>query len=147
MTIRRLWFLPSISKSSTDNYQHDQGLRALRTEDRPGTRDNLGINAYALGVIGSANSHTGLATAEEANFWGKMASSDTSATQASKSNRPNNVAGWSMQASGWHGLGRGKCPYCYLQRDAAQEVYGTTGPRIHLRFCRQSERRGFNRDD
>lgn len=33
----------------------------------------LGVNPYQFGMIGSTDSHTGLATAEEPNFWGKMA--------------------------------------------------------------------------
>ena len=31
----------------------------------------LGVNPYKFGMVGSTDSHTGLATADEDNFWGK----------------------------------------------------------------------------
>ena len=33
----------------------------------------LGSNPYQFGMVGSTDSHTGLSTAEESNFFGKMA--------------------------------------------------------------------------
>ena len=32
---------------------------------------SIGVNPYKVGFIGATDSHTGLATAEEDNFWGK----------------------------------------------------------------------------
>ena len=129
-----------IQKVRTDNYQPRPGdyvRSALKTGLE--LEDNLGVNPYALGVIGSTDSHTGLATAEEANFWGKMASGATPERNAGprNPNSPNNVGptGWSMQASGlaavWAEENTRTAIFNAMQR---KEVYGTTGPRIRLRF-------------
>ena len=36
----------------------------------------LGVNPYKFGLVGSTDSHTGLATADDDNFWGKVSSSE-----------------------------------------------------------------------
>ena len=38
----------------------------------------LGVNPYKFGMIGSTDAHTGLATAEEDNFFGKTSTSEPS---------------------------------------------------------------------
>ena len=42
----------------------------------------LGVNPYKFGMIGSTDSHTGLATADQDNFFGKTSSSEPSPTRA-----------------------------------------------------------------
>ena len=44
--------------------------------------NELGVNPYKFGMIGSTDSHTGLATAEQDNFFGKTSSSEPSPTRA-----------------------------------------------------------------
>ena len=81
-------YIPGISKKYTDNYRRKPGdyvRSALKTGLE--LEDNLGVNPYALGVIGSTDSHTGLATAEEANFWGKMSSGATPERNAGPRNQ------------------------------------------------------------
>ena len=47
-------------------------LEPIEIEDEPLEIEvELGTNPYKFGVVGSTDSHTGLATAEEENFFGK----------------------------------------------------------------------------
>ena len=81
-------YIPGISKKyalTIINRDGDYVRSALKTGLE--LEDNLGVNPYALGVIGSTDSHTGLATAEEANFWGKMASGATPERNAGPRNQ------------------------------------------------------------
>ena len=43
----------------------------------------LGVNPFKFGMIGATDSHTGLATADEDNFWGKMAGNEPSPYRSS----------------------------------------------------------------
>jgi hypothetical protein len=49
--------------------EYEYGLSALKLGLR--LEQQLGVNPYQFGLIGSTDSHTGLATAREDNFWGK----------------------------------------------------------------------------
>src|SRR5688572_2844707 len=42
-------------------------------------QSELGANPYKFGMIGSTDSHTGLTTADDNNFWGKLATSEPGA--------------------------------------------------------------------
>jgi len=92
-----------------------------------------GVNPYKFGLIGSTDSHTGLATAEEANFWGKLA---TDSTPESKSRTAGEIPklGWAMSASGlaavWAEENTRDAIFAAFKR---REVYATTGPRIAVR--------------
>ena len=130
-----------IQKVRTRNYQAKPGdyvRSALKTGLELDAQ--LGVNPYAFGVVGSTDSHTGLATAEEANFWGKMASDSVPERKALSRNpgpggSSGGPTGWSMQASGlaavWAEANNREAIVSAMQR---KEVYGTTGPRIRLRF-------------
>ena len=93
---------------------------------------SIGANPYKLGMIGATDSHSGLATAEENNFMGKMA---FDSIPENKSRGFSGVAGWEMSASGLAGVWarentREEIAAAFKRR----EVYGTTGPRIAVRF-------------
>lgn len=101
--------------------------------------NKIGVNPFAFGVIGSTDSHTGLASAEEPNFWGKFPRDTTPEgktggwrTGSGGSLGPN---GWSMSASGlaavWAEENTRESIFAAFKR---REVYGTTGPRIAVRF-------------
>ena len=94
-----------------------------------------GVNPYQFGVIGSTDSHTGLASYEENNFWGKFARDSVPEKKrmddllgASGSN------GWSMSASGlavaWATDNSREAIFEAFQR---REVYATSGTRLKVR--------------
>jgi hypothetical protein len=96
-------------------------------------KDRVGANPYKFGMIGSTDSHTAMASAEENNFHGKMALDSTPGTK-SQDIIPG-TPGWDMGAAGlaavWATENTREALFDALQR---KEVYATTGPRIELRF-------------
>jgi hypothetical protein len=98
----------------------------------------LGTNPYKFGLIGSTDSHTGLTTADDDNFWGKLATSEPSAqrTQHPFMKAPKGtIMGWEETASGyaavWAKENTREALFDAMQR---KEVYATTGPRMTVRF-------------
>jgi len=100
----------------------------------------LGVNPYKFGMVGSTDSHTALATADEDNFWGKTASSEPSPGRAMHPfmKAPGGgavIMGWEQAASGYAGVwateNTREALFDAMQR---KEVYATTGPRMIVRF-------------
>jgi hypothetical protein len=97
----------------------------------------FGQNPYKLGMIGSTDAHTGLSSAEEDNFWGKMATDSIPENKQShwdEGDTPS-INGWTMSASGlaavWSEENTRESIMAAMKR---REVYATSGPRIRLRF-------------
>ena len=92
----------------------------------------LGVNPYKFGMIGSTDSHTGLASAEEDNFMGKFA---LDSIPENKDTGFYGYPGWLYSASGlaavWARDNTREEIFAAFRR---REVYGTTGPRIAVRF-------------
>ncbi|MDH3642033.1 MAG: DUF3604 domain-containing protein, partial [Gammaproteobacteria bacterium] len=105
---------------------------ALKTGLALGER--LGVNPYQFGLIGSTDAHTGLSSAEEDNFWGKMATDSTPETKVN-SLIAGGSRGWTMSASGlaavWAEENTREAIVAAMKR---REVYATTGPRLRVRF-------------
>ena len=59
----------------------------------------LGLNPFQFGLIGSTDAHTGMASAEEDNFHGKLAM-DSIPENKTREALPGRPTGWSMSASG-----------------------------------------------
>jgi len=93
----------------------------------------VGANPYRVGLIGSTDSHTAMASAEEDNFHGMMALDSTPETR--KAEILPGVRGWDMGAAGltavWAEANTREAIFDAFQR---REVYATTGPRIRVRF-------------
>lgn len=102
-------------KINEGDYARSALLRGLEIDQK------VGANPYKFGMIGSTNSHTGLASAEEDNFWGAMSA--------------DGLAGGDLSAQGltavWAEENTRASIFAAFKR---KEVYATTGPRIRVRF-------------
>ena len=95
---------------------------------------SIGENPYRFGLIGSTDSHTGLASAEEPNFWGKMAYDSVPENKQGRT-IANGPTGWSMSASGFAAVyAEENTRASILDAFERREVYATSGPRIRVRF-------------
>ena len=106
----------------------------------------LGDNPYVLGVIGSTDSHTGLSSAEEDNFHGKLATDSIPANKNSSWNDDGpGATGWAMSASGMAAVwARSNTRADILDAMERREVYATTGPRMVVQFYGGA---GFSEED
>lgn len=98
----------------------------------------LGTNPYKFGVVGSTDSHTALATAEEENFFGKHSGVEPEPGRGGHvvgEFDTTIILGWEMAASGyaavWAEDNSRKSLFDAMER---REVYGTTGSRMTVRF-------------
>ena len=100
----------------------------------------LGVNPYKFGMVGSTDAHTGLATVEEDNFFGKTtAPSRAQRARAHpfiKTDKADSIMGWETDrvrlrrrvGDREHARGASSTP-C-----KRRETYATTGPRMVVRF-------------
>jgi hypothetical protein len=100
----------------------------------------LGVNPFKFGMVGSTDSHTALATAEEDNFFGKVTTMEPSAHRLTKSFIKNPKTGleimeWEVAASGYAAVWATENTRAALF-DAMErrETYATTGTRMVVRF-------------
>ena len=100
--------------------------------------DKLGTNPYQFGMIGSTDSHTALATAEEDNFFGKH-----SGGEPNKDRYKHPMAkmgdvefkGYSPLASGWAAVwAEENTRASIFDAMKRKETYATTGSRMIVRF-------------
>ncbi len=100
----------------------------------------LGVNPYKFGMVGSTDSHTGLSTADEDNFFGKVAIGEPSEHRLRKAflNDPGTgitIMDWEVSASGyaavWATENTREAIFDAMER---RETYATTGPRMIVRF-------------
>ena len=122
--------------------------------------DELGVNPFELGLIGSTDSHSGLATADDDDFWGKFSSNEPAPGRAaepwaknflppegSEARRQYEAAGfadrpqpsqmmtWRLVASGYAAVwARANTREALFDAMRRRETYATTGPRMVVRF-------------
>jgi len=115
-------------RASVGDYARSALRRGLEIEER------IGANPYKFGMIGATDSHSGMAAAEEDNFWGKLA---VDSTPESKDlfGIGRVVNGWNIGAQGLAGVwAEENTRASILAAFRRREVYATTGPRIQVRF-------------
>jgi hypothetical protein len=125
------------SEAKTDDmlageYAREALKRGLAIEQR------LGTNPYKFGLIGSTDSHTSLATAQEDNFFGKHSGAEPNPDRLAHPFMETDVGtifGWQMVSSGlaaiWAEENTRESIFDAMER---KEVYGTTGSRMFVRF-------------
>jgi hypothetical protein len=103
-------------------------------------QQTFGTNPYRFGMIGASDAHTGLAAMEEENFFGKTTPQEPSAermlaTFVSNPDTGVTVMDWEVGASGYAAVWAEENTRASIW-DAMKrrEVYGTTGPRMIVRF-------------
>lgn len=98
--------------------------------------EEYGANPFQFGMIGSTDAHSGLPSAEEDNFWGKMATDSIpeNKTRQWEEGEPA-PDGWAMSASGLAAVwAEDNSRESIMEAMRRREVYATTGPRIRLQF-------------
>jgi len=106
--------------------------------------EKLGINPYDFGLIGSTDSHTAMATADRDNYTGKFTNMVNDKNRALKveeigeansSEDTKKRYSWQYLASGYAAVwAENNTRAAIWDAMKRKEVYGTTGPRIQLRF-------------
>jgi len=98
----------------------------------------LGTNPYKFGMVGSTDSHTGLATTQEDNFFGKHAGAEPKPSRMEHpflENEKGSIMGWGMVSSGLAAVyARENTREAIFDAMARKEVYATTGSRMMVRF-------------
>ena len=122
---------PRGTDTHAGSYMRPALQRGLRIEAE------VGENPFKFGMIGATDSHTGLATADEDNFFGKYPTHEPDADRASRAEAisSGNRIGWQYLASGlagvWAEANTREAIFDAMER---KEVYATTGPRMRVRM-------------
>lgn len=107
-------------------------LRGLLIESR------IGVNPFRFGMIGSTDSHTALATADEDDFWSKFSDREPGPERwnhtLTGTDLEFQVYEWQMAASGYAAVwARSNTREAIFDAMARRETYATTGPRMVVR--------------
>lgn len=99
---------------------------------------SLGTNPYKFGMVGATDSHTGLSTAEEDNFFGKSTSVEPSPHRIEHpfvKSEMGEIPGDMLAASGYQGVwATENTRESLFDAMKRKETYATTGPRMMVRF-------------
>jgi hypothetical protein len=108
-----------------------------------GMESQLGVNPYKFGMIGSTDSHTGMAAGAEDNFWGKFSRAEARKDrwkqlffpELGRDTIPVKIYEWQMAASGYAAVwARENTRAAIFDAMLRKETYATTGPRMVVRM-------------
>ncbi len=124
------------ARKTKDMLRYEYARAALKTGLR--LQDKLGTNPYQFGMIGSTDSHTALATAQEDNFFGKHSGGEPN---KDRYKHPMAKMG-DMEYKGYAPLASGYAAVWAEENTRAsifdamlrKETYATTGSRMTVRF-------------
>jgi hypothetical protein len=111
-----------------------EGLKSgLRLEAK------LGANPFKYGVNAATDTHTGLVTADDNNFWGKFKAFEPSPTRWKPAivgeGKPGQIDGWEQAAAGYMGVwATANTRAALWDAMKRKETFATTGPRMSVRF-------------
>jgi hypothetical protein len=99
----------------------------------------LGANPFKYGAQSGTDTHTGLATAEENNFWGKFKNLEPRAGRwqpvVTGGPGPGGHRGWEQSAAGYTGVwATSNTRAAIWDAMMRRETFSTTGPRMTVRF-------------
>ena len=98
----------------------------------------LGVNPFNFGMVGGTDSHTGLSTADENNFFGKFSSSEPALNRSHNKLMPGssvNIYEWHTAAAGYTAIwARENTRESLFDALERKETYATTGSRMTVRF-------------
>ncbi|NND68066.1 MAG: DUF3604 domain-containing protein, partial [Halioglobus sp.] len=126
--IQRTW---TEYQPETGDYVRTALMKGLEIEKEKG------VNPFMFGVIGSTDSHTAMASAEENNFHGKLATDSIPENKERMFNEEGKPSshGWAMSASGLAAVwARENTREAILDAFQERAVYATSGPRIRVEF-------------
>jgi Protein of unknown function (DUF3604) len=118
--------------------QYEYAREALKNGMK--LEQKLGANPYKFGMIGSTDTHTALSSAEDDNFFGKMATAEPSIERLINTFTNNKETGlaymdWEVGAAGraavWATENTREAIFDAMDR---KETYATTGTRMMVRF-------------
>ena len=105
-----------------------------------GLERKLGVNPFKFGMIGSTDSHVGVAAVEEDNYFGKVALYEPKPDRwehlvVDNPDPKLDVVGWEMLAAGYAGVwAKENTREAIFDAMKRKEVYATTGSRMFVRF-------------
>jgi hypothetical protein len=132
------WDRGNIQGSTSKEYwmlEFEYGRSALKLGLQQ--KQQIGVNPFEVGFIGSSDSHTGMAAVREDNFMGKFGIDEPHAGRYSKIQQvgreamPRSEYAAAGYAAVWAHENTRESIFEAMQR---REVYATTGPRIAVRF-------------
>ena len=118
--------------------QYEYAREALKTGLK--LQQQLGVNPYKFGMIGSTDAHTSLAAVEEENFFGKHSGVEPSPHRwehvvIAAPDPKFTIHGWQQASAGYAGVwATENTREAIFDAIMRKETYATTGPRMVVRF-------------